>query len=190
MDKYCLEDGYVSRPYCYFNDPKDGRYGCQYEVYNYAKSLMLLNNWNTVLDIGCGSGEKLIKMFDKYKTVGTDVQETLNFLKNKYPNNRWELSDFSNPLTEEFDLVICADVIEHIEEPEILIEYLLKLNTKAYVISTPDGDWINTAKFGPPINVCHVREWTKPQFKQYMGKYFNIIHQDCNKGNQWIHIEK
>jgi hypothetical protein len=35
------------------------------------------------------------------------------------------------------DVVICCDVIEHIVNPDILVDYLISLNTKYYIISTP-----------------------------------------------------
>ena len=82
-------------------------------------------------------------------------------------------------------MVICSDVIEHIVNPDDVVDYLLSLNSKYYIISTPCREILCThPKFsnyfsrswnGPPINPCHVREWTMTEFTRYLSKKFNII---------------
>ena len=169
----------------------------QKEVYVFCKDFMKNNNLQTVVDIGCGSGYKLVTILNEFNTIGVETEPCYSFLKSKYPHLKWLLSgekERSFRLHDELynsDVIICSDVIEHIVDPNILVEYLLSLKAKYYIISTPCREVLcNNPKFsndygssfhGPPINPAHVREWTMPEFKQYMGKYFNIISSHYDK---------
>ena len=54
---------------------------------------------STVLDIGTGSGFKLLKYFNNYDTIGMDLTPTVNWLKSKYPNLTDEtLDEFINAM--------------------------------------------------------------------------------------------
>jgi len=163
----------------------------QKEVYEYCKIFMEKNKFNNVIDVGCGSGYKLIKILGDFNTIGIETEPCYSHLNINYPLRRWLLSgekEKSFILYDEMtrpDVVICSDVIEHIINPDILLDYLLSLNSKFYIISTPCRNILcNHPKFsniykkswnGPPINTCHVREWTIEEFKQYMSNKFDVI---------------
>src|SRR5215831_1019668 len=86
------------------------------------------------------------------------------------------VSDFANPLSG-FDLVICADVIEHLPEPDGLLRYLQSIAPCWIVLSTPDRDVVG-ARYGtmegPPKNIHHVREWNMPEFRSYISCFFDV----------------
>jgi hypothetical protein len=163
----------------------------QREVYLFCRDFMKKNNLQSVIDVGCGSAYKLTTILSEFNTLGIETEPCYTYLQNTYPGFKWLLSgevEKSFKLYEEMndsDVIICSDVIEHIVNPDILIEYLLSLKSKYYIISTPCRDILcNHPKFsnhykiswtGPPINTCHVREWTMEEFKQYISKKFNII---------------
>lgn len=163
----------------------------QKEVYEYCYNFMKDNNLLNVVDVGCGSGYKLINILGKYNTIGIETEPCYSMLKQKYPLRKWLLSGESEKTflsydeLNNIDMVICSDVIEHIVNPNILLEYLLSLNSKYYIVSTPCRNILcNHSKFsnvyknswnGPPINSCHVREWTMEEFKSYINNKFDII---------------
>lgn len=160
----------------------------QKEVYLYAKEIMEENQYKTIIDVGCGSGFKLIKYLGEYDTIGIDTEPCYSMLLEKYPSRKWKLSgekerSFSKePVKNYPDLVICSDVIEHIIDPDELIKYLITLKAKHYIISTPcrkvmcELKRFRSAKWdGPPTNRGHVREWTMEEFKNYLSQYFNIL---------------
>jgi hypothetical protein len=163
----------------------------QKEVYMFAKQFMEENALNNVIDVGCGSAYKLINMLGKFNTIGIETEPCFSYLNKTYPFSKWLLSGEKEKSFLYYDelynseLVICSDVIEHIINPDILLDYLISLNAKYYIISTPCRQILcNHPKFyttynkswnGPPINNCHVREWTMNEFKEYISNKFDII---------------
>ena len=152
----------------------------QDEVYSLASKLCTCQN---ILDIGCGSGFKLVKYFPHsyYNLLGVDDEPTVKFLKEKYPDNNW-----STTIPEDFkpDLIICSDVIEHVEDPGKFLNKLRLLDPKYLVISTPERDLLwGKDHLGPPPNISHYREWNREEFMRFVCMYFpNFIYYDvCNK---------
>jgi SAM-dependent methyltransferase len=182
-DKYCIPIKYTinANPKHYIDLKETDKY--QKEVYVYAKNLMEAKKLRDVTDVGCGSGYKLIHYLGGFNTVGIETEPCISFLRKTYPANVWLDSGESEKSFKSYDihtdLVICSDVIEHIINPDDLIEFLLSLDTKYYILSTPCRDilvkYANYDPLGPPKNACHVREWTMEEFKQYIAKKFTIL---------------
>jgi beta-1,4-mannosyl-glycoprotein beta-1,4-N-acetylglucosaminyltransferase len=183
MDRnnYFIHDQYQSRldPQ-YFNDIENAD-EWQDDVYAIAHQLAVDNNLFSVLDIGCGSAFKLKKYFgtSQYKVTGTDVEQTVNLLKEKHPDGNWKISNFKDRSIQSVDLIICSDVIEHIVNPDELLEFINSIDFKYLVISTPDrtlqNRWVPPQRWdGPPQNPCHVREWTFDEFHNYLESQFHI----------------
>lgn len=188
---YCIKDGYKHRTSeKFFNDTKNTD-KFQKEIYKYARQLLDDMNLSSVLDVGCGSGYKLINNFDN--TVGADLESTVNFLKDKYPNREWMVSDFED-LNHglEFDMILCVDVIEHVLCPDKLLTYLNSFNFVTGIISTPERDIIRgPLDMGPPYNTHHIREWNSEEFKKYVGMFFKIVdHKILNKHDQFVVVEQ
>ena len=149
----------------------------QREVYLLAQKLMKQNSqWNQVIDIGCGSGFKLVKYLGDYETIGVDLPIALGFLNRTYPERDWR--EYSEHLfaTCSPDILVCSDVIEHVEEPDYFLQNLLLYDTvKKFIISTPDRVMVRGPRsLGPPANRAHYREWTTSEFKQYLQCFFHI----------------
>lgn len=174
----------------------------QKEVYEYAKKIATEKKYKTIVDVGCGSGFKLIKYFSDFKTIGYEVEPAISFLRENYPDREWRDSgeaekSFNYDGQEKCDLVICSDVVEHIENPDSLLEYLKSFNAKAIIISTPCREVLcKSEKYrgtyggtynGPPINRCHVREWTSSEFINYLSQHFNV--KESKLGEQQIECQ-
>ena len=75
-----------------------------------------------------------------------------------------------------YDLVICADVIEHLVDPDELLGFIERCQPKVIVLSTPDRNKMRPdTRGGPPSNFCHVREWAWDEFFYYIGDHFKIL---------------
>jgi 2-polyprenyl-3-methyl-5-hydroxy-6-metoxy-1,4-benzoquinol methylase len=171
-DNFFIKSNYKVNKGQYFDDTSQ-KEEYQKEVYQYAKKLFNENNFKSVLDIGCGSGYKLIKNFNENITLGIDVPKTIEFLLEKYPNKNW--TDSFSPV-QGYDLIISSDVIEHIVDPNILLNLIKQCNPKLILLSTPDRNFLPVdCHNGPPQNQSHIREWSFQEFYEYINYHFEIV---------------
>ena len=182
---YCIKDNYKHRTNENYFDDTNSTDEWQKEVYQYARKIVDDNQYHTVLDFGCGSGFKLINNFKEYNTIGIDVPQTVQHLKNVYPGRTWLSSlDAQNDI----DVFIASDVIEHMLNPDILIEYIKKCSPKDIILSTPDRDlvvkYLDGSNDGPPQNDCHVREWNSREFIKYISKHFHVLNHTITNEQQ------
>lgn len=179
--KYNLEDGYIcnlgsnGKAIPYLDDKhSSGLY--QYKVYLYARKIINSNRINSVLDIGCGYGIKLKEIIYPgcSNIIGIDCEDAIKYCRNSYDFGEWYKDDIEKPVLElnrKFDMIISSDVIEHLVDPNKLLDYikLYSHNDTQIIISTPDRDKIRCqSKVGPTINRHHVREWNMPEFNAYV----------------------
>lgn len=186
--KYCIKKLYWQRnKYCHHDDTKF-KDEWQLEVYLYALGLMKKFNLQSVIDIGCGSGYKLITYLGDYETIGIELPENVAWLQEKYPQRNWQVAEFSWGGNFSADLIICADVIEHLVDPEELLEFINNIKNWQYcVISTPCRTlrfltWKDVVRmrwvrllWGPPGQRAHIREWSLKEFNRYISQYFNVV---------------
>lgn len=175
-NNYFIKDDYSPRlEYIQFDDTGNTDL-YQKEVYHRIREFFIDKNCSSIADIGCGSGYKLMNNFSDFTTVGYEMPETLKFLRASYPDGDWRLSDFSRPLAEKYDLIMSIDVIEHLLNPDLLINFLKESNFKYLALSTPERDLIKGGSCsGPPSNKHHVREWSFHEFSDYISQYFDIL---------------
>lgn len=158
------------------SDKSSKRY--QKAVYRHAAKI---HEGGRVLDVGCGTGYKTMKFFRRAETLGLEIEPSLSFLRKKYPDRSWEESNFGTIPQGCFPLVICADVIEHIMDPDELLDFISQIDFATCVMSTPDRDTLNN-ELGPPRNRSHLREWSFSEFKSYIGEHFQVMeHFHCRE---------
>jgi 2-polyprenyl-3-methyl-5-hydroxy-6-metoxy-1,4-benzoquinol methylase len=183
MTNYFIKENYNHRlKNSFFNDTpfKDE---WQKEVYTYARQTADTHNIKSVLDIGTGSGYKLMANFKDFNTLGIDLEPTVKWLKETYNDRKW--TDSFEPVTG-YDMIIASDVIEHLPDPDILLDLIQKCAPKMIVLSTPDRDLSNIPEDvdGPPFNKSHVREWTMPEFRNYIESRFNVLDHFISNNDQ------
>ncbi|MBY0535913.1 MAG: class I SAM-dependent methyltransferase [Chitinophagaceae bacterium] len=145
-------------------------------MYQYAAQWMEQQHLQSIIDLGCGSGYKTVHYLGQYQTTGVEVDPTYSWLTKTYPDKKWLLFDNLKPSELTCDLIVCSDVIEHIEHPDDLLDFVAEMNFKQVIFSTPDRDRLyGTKDFGPPENTCHYREWNHIEFKNYLRGWFEII---------------
>ena len=178
VDKYRMSPFYRARTqYHHYSDSVDSEW--QLEVYLYALGLMKKNGYRSIVDLGCGAGNKLITYFEDYDTLGLELPINVEILRKRYPERKWEVCDLSVKPSITTDVIVCADVIEHLVDPDQLLEYLKNVSFQYLVISTPDRYLVyrpwQKGYFGPPKNKAHVREWSFREFGEYIAAHFEIV---------------
>jgi trans-aconitate methyltransferase len=174
----------------YFPDMGNGE-RFQSEVYKLAS----LFDPESVLDIGCGDGFKLRKYFPKAVRLGVDVPETVKWLKDKYLGDNWSAYDYSTNLTIKFNLIIIADVLEHLMGPiECLFWAMDQLEPGGVIVlSTPARDFLGpnyVGTNGPPRNSTHVQEWTNKEFVAFCSQFMAVQYHGINMPHTSIVIGK
>lgn len=182
---YNIDPNYNHRKEVVYFDDTSNEDEWQKEVYTYARSLAVKNSYKNIVDFGCGSGYKLIHNFNDYNTIGIDLEPTVEFLNKKYPDKTWVTTQTPLP---GIDIFIAADVIEHMEDPDELINYIKQCSPKEIILSTPDRNlthmnWGDNI-MGPPNNPHHIREWTFKEFNDYIGLNFEIVYHIITNRNQ------
>ena len=156
----------------------------QYYVYKYACFIAKKNKLKKIIDVGCGSGMKLNllnKSLSDIEIIGIDQQSAVDFCIKNHSFGEFYEDDFENPkqLGLNADLIICADVIEHLLRPELLLNYI-KGNLKKegfLILSTPERDLLydNTTN-NTPRNKYHIREWNKNELASFVeSEGFEIL---------------
>lgn len=161
----------------------------QLEVYLAARDRMISDHLTSVIDVGCGSGYKLVRYLGQFDITGVELAQTLAFLRDTYPERRWiEAAEFGRDAHHmAADVVICSDVIEHVVDPDRFVDLLKAIDFKYLYISTPDRrlaykflgrtglGFLRRGFWGPPGNPTHQREWTYAEFSRYLGRHFDVI---------------
>lgn len=104
--------------------------------------------FNTVLDIGCGSGTNLLALHENFpglRMMGVDVATSaIEAAKAKFSargvDARFGLLDLiEHSLPETFDLIMCCDVLEHIEDDRRALANLSRMAGRYVLVSSPHG---------------------------------------------------
>lgn len=127
--------------------------------------LNLASRSSKVLDFGCGEGTRLnLLSAGKKVAVGVDISNTAIMLARKtYPKLKFIESDLENiPLKDgSFDLVYSAYVLEHLTQPEKVLDEAVRLtsNSGFLVLVAPNYGAPNRAS--PPFRGSRLLKFTK-----------------------------
>jgi 2-polyprenyl-3-methyl-5-hydroxy-6-metoxy-1,4-benzoquinol methylase len=135
----------------------------------------------TVLDAGCGEGftiNKLLKENIGKKIEGIEYsKEAISFGKKLHPNlNIKQASIYDLPYKENFfDLVICTEVLEHLENPKKALKEMLRVTKKYLIISVPNEPFFMLSNFLRGKNLTtlgndkgHINHWGIFSFKKML----------------------
>jgi len=113
------------------------------------KTIEMLEGGETALDVGCNAGFMTVMIAEKYKKViGIDVlHNNIEIAKNLFskPNIKYitmnALNITSNFEEEMFDCIVITEVLEHVANPNLLIQncYQLLKPKGILIVSTPNA---------------------------------------------------
>lgn len=175
----------------------------QPDVYAEARQIADERGITQIIDVGCGSGEKLVHFFprERFDTVGFDFHGSLDFVSRTYPDRKWVECDLTSQ--EELDKVwgqldgstpvvaVLSDVIEHLSDPRPVIAWLrtvlMSHPDNRLILSTPDRSRLGYDQPDQqPENNAHLREWTLPELECYCrAAGFDVVRQGYTRANQY-----
>jgi 2-polyprenyl-3-methyl-5-hydroxy-6-metoxy-1,4-benzoquinol methylase len=143
----------------------------KYQFDVYADALRQLPATGRLLDIGCGPPQKLNRMLgrDAREVWLVDQPSTVALAKRLLPSANFvaaNLEEIDIDLGVRFDVIICADVIEHLVNPDPCLAFIrrhLDYEGVAF-ISTPERDVLRGRNCMDSPHPMHVREWNQTEF--------------------------
>ncbi len=142
------------------------------------------------LEIGCGEGELSLRLSKrKIKVYGFDISEQAitkakaNASSAKLDSSRFEVADvFHKDLRSiKTDLVVCCEVLEHLDEPQIALKIISSIDSRYFLFSVPNEPiwrFLNIARgayihdFGNTPG--HVNHWSSKSFFMMLERFLSI----------------
>ena len=175
-DEYCIKVNYLPRKDNWHFDDRANKDEYQDRIYASIKNFFVDRGLASAVDVGCGSGFKLLKYFAEFRTVGLELPPAIDWLRETYPERDWRLSNWETPLQDAVDMAISVDVIEHLRDPDRLMHFLTETKASYFALGTPDRNHLDAkSRVGPPRNRAHIREWSQNEFVDYVGRYFRVL---------------
>jgi 2-polyprenyl-3-methyl-5-hydroxy-6-metoxy-1,4-benzoquinol methylase len=142
---------------------------------------------NRILDVGCGEGftiDRLLRSNGRLPIQGVDYDwPALSEAKRKHPELLFQMGDIASipHTTGSFDLVLCLQVLEHVNRPIEALEELRRVSSQHCLISVPNEPFFMISNFLRGKNVRawgndpeHLHHWTPPQFLGLVGEWFTV----------------
>jgi 2-polyprenyl-3-methyl-5-hydroxy-6-metoxy-1,4-benzoquinol methylase len=155
-----------------YNPALDARYQITIDA------ILSLRMRDSLLDIGCGDGLLMARIAPfMQRVVGVDSEQlAIRLAREKlqgFPN--WELifaSSYDLPLGDSsIDVVVSADVIEHLKDPELHLREICRVvkPAGALVLTTPkwrqDRQW----------DIRHEKEYRADELRALLAEYFEAV---------------
>ena len=150
-------------------------------VHRYAYATQFVQN-KRVLDLACGEGYGSYLLAKTAKSVvGIDIDNnTIKHARNKYIKQNLEFrvgSITEVPIGGEsiFDVAVCFEALEHIEDHQKLLSEVKRLLTPegVFIVSTPNKTvYSDEPQFNNPF---HVHELYFDEFRELLEKYFKNV---------------
>lgn len=105
------------------------------------KYLELAGRGTTIAEIGCGLSPMLAHADNFRYKIGIDFSvETVKQANKLYPDVMYFVDDATKMMFNDglFDVTVCGEVIEHVDNPEALVKELMRVTKKKVIISTPN----------------------------------------------------
>lgn len=133
-----------------------------------------------ILDAGCGEGFFIARMKEalpQAEIVGCDgAKEALEIAEQMNPDVRFEVANlYELPYEDgQFDLVVCSEVLEHLNDPASALAELCRVGKKV-LVTVPNEPWFrlgnlialhNVMRLGDPID--HINHWTYGAFRRFI----------------------
>lgn len=137
--------------------------------------------FQNVLEIGCGEGVLLYNLRERFggkDVVGIDIGSAdIETAKRNVPFVSFAVGDlyalpFSNG---QFDLVLCCEVLEHLQKPEKALSEIKRVSGRYAIFSVPNEPLWRLAHIRELGNTPgHINHWNEKSFVRLVSIYFQI----------------
>lgn len=142
----------------------------------------------SVLDVGCGEGFtirtlKALSPNSTFVGVDTDKKALAYAQERDAPTTYVEASIFALPFPDKsFDLILCNEVLEHLDNPGKALRELRRVTKKYILVSVPHEPLFRLSNLIRGRNISrlgnypfHLQTWTKRKFVNFIETEFRVI---------------
>ncbi|MGE3175743.1 MAG: class I SAM-dependent methyltransferase [Planctomycetota bacterium] len=147
----------------------------QHYVYRWARQLIVRRGLGSVLDVGCGICTKLGRHIEPVcrEVSGVDQRPALATARRLGTNAMLMPLDLERPEADPlrtYDLIVCADVLEHLLDPDPLVEWIHRAchRDTLVLLSTPERPRERGRACNGSPKREHVREWSQEEFARFV----------------------
>ncbi|MEI8047707.1 MAG: class I SAM-dependent methyltransferase [Bacteroidota bacterium] len=158
---------------------------------NSLNEFVTIVNPTSIHEVGCGEGYWSLKWLEKgIETLGSDFSNTIismaksNAMERNLNTENFIVRDIYNldPNSDTANLVVCCQVLEHLENPIKALEALRSVAKPYVIICVPNEPlWsiLNMAR-GKYLSDCgntpgHIQKWSKNGLLKFVSQYFEVI---------------
>ncbi|MDA3937156.1 MAG: class I SAM-dependent methyltransferase [Actinomycetota bacterium] len=141
-----------------------------------------------LLEVGCGQGwllASIAEVLPDTQLVGIDVrEETIEFARSLVPSAQLIVANGERlPFADgEFDLVVCSEVLEHVDEPRQVLAEIDRVGRGRAVLSVPHeplfwGANLLRGKYLSSFGNCpgHIHHWSRRGFRLMLAKRYPTV---------------
>jgi len=187
-ERFCIKPGYRenANPRSFDREP-GARYWTrerlaassffQHPVYRLCRDLLRSRRARSFLDVGSGPGTKVAELIAPTCSdlVLIDQPSIRAIAEQCVPSARFveaDLDALDLDLGRSFDLIVCADVLEHLKHPDECLRFIrahLAPDGRA-VLSTPERDHLRGRECMQSPHPEHMREWNTAEFRDFVER--------------------
>lgn len=158
-------------------------------------SLIAPLNPKKVLDAGCGEGFTLSRFYEL--KIGESLEgidyslDAIKLGKQVHPHLNIKRGDIYNLVYKDnsFDLVICMEVLEHLENPARALKEIERVSSKYVLLTVPNEPWFtlfNYTRWGQDIG--HINKWSNPSFEKFIIHHSLLVIKEVRNPFPWTMI--
>ena len=153
----------------------------KHNIFNLIKE----NNIKTILDYGCGKAKFHSILFNNKKVPGSPMGIDVTAYDPAVP-------EFTNKPTGQYDLVLCVDVMEHIQEDKVeeVFKDIFNYSNKVFLTITcyPATQILLNGKNAH--YTIKEPDWWKEKLKPYDGNHITIFQTKPDRGGKTVNKEE
>ncbi len=148
-----------------------------------------LKKSRSICELGCGEGHLAAYIHSLAPNLPFKAcdfsHQVIEIAKNRHPNlpinfyvrDIYDIGDY-----ESADLIICCEVLEHLQDPEAALELISSLSPRYALFSVPREPIWRIMNLAVLKNISemgntpgHIRHWNSWQFYSLLSKYFHVV---------------
>lgn len=143
--------------------------------------------YESLLDAGCGEGETIARLAGRLpdRVAGVDIRaDCVAYTGRRFPGMEVSQQDVRElPFASgAFDLVICLEVLEHLDEPAAALSELSRVSRRDLVISVPHEPWFRIGSLirGKHLSRLgnhpeHLQQWSRRKLEAFLAPRVEVV---------------